>query len=701
MEIYKGRIFDDFIDQNKIQYVIPVYQRNYEWTDEECKKLYEDIITIVKVGNQHFCGSIVYSYLQEIEGVKQLVIIDGQQRLTTIFLLIKALADLGINDVDKERIECLFNKDKYDELKLSNLYKLKLKPVKTDNDEFLKLMNNKFENLKDSKIKDNYYLFKDLISNSLNNGIEIKEIFKALEKLICARIILDSNDDAQEIFERINSTGVPLNLADKIRNYVLMRTKNQDYLYQKYWLELEKFLPEEKLNTFFNDYLLFKIEGNVSDSNSYQNFKDLCINNFNDNKEDILKDLTHYAKIYSSFIYGDSLYSEDINNYLKLLRIINQTTVYLFLLNVFNDYLSNIISKEDLELTLKFIFNYIVRRTICGIRSGSLRGLFRKIYYRIFNNENNKKHYYDAIICFFKGLNTQDKIPTDDEFFNSLKYTNLYNKGPLCKILLTNIENSNKEKVAEESLTIEHILPQNRLLSTEWQKMLGSNWLEIQNKYLNTLGNLTLTSYNSEMGDKPFNYKKNIVVSSAKTVILSQEIIDSDMWNEKIIESRANRLGNILLKVYKIDEPNTIVEFKDERFSQFSFDEPNDATGKTPNYVMIEGNGFPVSTFKDVLVVVVEYLYEKDKNILNDIAINNKTLLSWTKQIHISNNPNGMKYCYRINNSNIYVKTGISASHVVYIIKELLYRYGIDSDDCYYSARITESYLKDKTTKEE
>ena len=685
------------MDKNKVQYVIPVYQRNYEWTKEQCEKLYEDIITIVKRDNPHFCGSIVYSNLQEVEGVQQLVIIDGQQRLTTIFLLIKALSDSATSESDKERIEYLYNKDKYDELKLSSMYKLKLKPVKTDNDEFLKLMNNKFADLKNSKIKDNYYLFKELIVNSVSNGIELKEIFKALEKLICARIILDKDDDAQEIFERINSTGLPLSLADKIRNYVLMRTKNQDYLYQEYWLELEKLLSEDKLKLFFNDYLLFKVEGNVTDNNAYQIFKDFCVRNFANDKELVLKDILYYAKIYSSFIYGDIKYGNTVNYYLELLRITNQTTVYLFLINVFDDYLLNKVSIEDLELTTKFIFNYVVRRTICGVRSGSLRGLFRKIYYRIFSNEENKEHYYDSIVCFFKDLKTQDKIPSDDEFCTALKTTNLYNKGPLCKILLLNIENDGKEKVSEASLTIEHVLPQNRLLSTEWQKMLGKDWMEIQNKYLNTLGNLTLSSYNSEMGDKPYSYKKNIIINGAKTIVLSKEIIENDLWNEQVIKDRADRLTKILLNIYKVIEPKSIVEFKDNRFSEYNFDDPNSATGKTPSYVMIEGNGYPVNTFKDMLIIIVEYLYEKNKFIIDDLAINNKTLLPWTKQIHITNNQTDIsKYYYRISNSNIYVKMGMSASHIINVIKELLYRYGIDSDECYYLARITDSYAKNQ-----
>ena len=240
MTIEPGRIINDFIEPNKRQYMIPVYQRNYEWSYEQCVKLFNDIVNASRKDKTHFCGSIVYSQIKEEKGITYYIIIDGQQRLTTVYLLIKALIDCAETDsVKDDFLRDLCNYDKFDKYAIDQQSKLKLKAVETDNNQLFFLMDNKFDKMdKNSGIWINYETFKALIQKKQKEGLFTKDIYEGIEKLLCAKIKLDDSDNAQEIFERINSTGIPLKLSDKIRNFVLMTDANQEFLYKNYWLEI-------------------------------------------------------------------------------------------------------------------------------------------------------------------------------------------------------------------------------------------------------------------------------------------------------------------------------------------------------------------------------------------------------------------------------------------------------------------------------
>ena len=316
MQIYPGRILNDFIEPNKCQYAIPVYQRNYAWPEEQCRKLFDDIIQAYKRDASHFCGSIVYALLKHENGVNHFVIVDGQQRLTTIYLLLKAMIDSTDSELEKGLfISSVFNTDKFDEVPLDIKSKLKLKPVKYDNQQLLYLMNDEFEKIdKKSGIWTNYVVFKNLIAEMLeqNPDMVVKDIYRGLDKLICAKILLEQNDNAQEIFERINSFGVPLTLSDLIRNYVLMGDPNQEEHYEHYWLKIEEAVKEEQMSSFFMDYLNFKSEGFVKSNTAYDEFKRIYKER-SYTYETILEEIQHYANLYSTFNYGSDKYSAEIN----------------------------------------------------------------------------------------------------------------------------------------------------------------------------------------------------------------------------------------------------------------------------------------------------------------------------------------------------------------------------------------------------
>ena len=346
---------------------------------------------------------------------------------------------------------------------------------------------------KSSGIYKNYDLFCRLIKGALDKdeNLSIEKIYDGIEQLSCAMIKLEEEENGkeQEIFERINSTGVPLNLADKIRNFVLMTDIDQERLYEDYWLVMEQMLGNEYLPYFFLDYLHFKLDGFIREKEAYDEFKTLFRNKKYSN-EMMLSELLHYAKQYNIFLNGDVNLGDEVNSALDGLRRLKQSTVYLFLFSVFDDYEAEVIGKDELTKVLQLLLNYSIRRLVCEVSSNSLRGLYKTLYKRVFGKQENKQHYYDAIVSFLDNLTSRDAILSDDIFAIALKEKNLYRKNALCKYLLVAVENQGKEKIDTATLSIEHIMPQNKNLSKSWQNMLGENWEQIHDKYLHTLGNL-------------------------------------------------------------------------------------------------------------------------------------------------------------------------------------------------------------------
>ena len=695
VNIEKGRIINDFIEPNKRQYIIPVYQRNYEWTKDQCEKLFSDILVAEKNDKTHFCGSIVYAPLKEENKIQYYIIIDGQQRLTTIYLLLKAMLDEAEDDKTKDALlDTLLNKDKFDKFGIDQASKLKLKPIKSDEEQLSILMDNNAKKDKidqNSGIWKNYEYFRSLIKKELEAGAYVKDIYKGVENLFCAKILLDKEDNAQEMFERINSTGIPLSLADKIRNFVLMTEVDQERLYTYYWLEIERLLPKEDMHAFFLDYLNLKREGFSKEAEAYEDFKNIYNEQYGSSKngkEEVLKELLHYANQYHIFLYTDSEYGDRVNTLLKNLRELKQTTVFLFLFRVFDDYENKVIDLPILEKTLEFLRNYSIRRLICEVGSNSLRGLYKTLYDRVFNNVANKDYYYDSIVCFFKQLTSKDALVNDATFVEALKYKNLYRKNALCKYLLGAIENQGKEKVKIDSLTIEHIVPQNKNLSTYWQNMLGDNWQSVQEKYLHTLGNLTLTGYNSELGDKPFSEKKILIEKKdSKVVTLYTDVKDKREWNAANIEARAKRLANIILNLFKISGPDVEISFADPRYKEYSCDNPSDATNKWPNYYVLQGERVNVQNFQHMLRSVVDKIFKVDSTIIKGLALNEKNPIDGYQSIVFTYKSRNVNSDYRIGDTGIYVRLGYSAAHTISIIKALLQKYDIDTDDFVYSAR--------------
>ncbi len=693
MKIEPGRIINDFIEPNKRQYSIPVYQRNYAWPEEQCQKLFEDIVQAYKKDRTHFCGSIVYARLKEEHGIDYFVVVDGQQRLTTVYLLLKALIDCAKTDGQRESIEeVVFNHDTYDTYDVDTSSKLKLKPIKSDNQQLYLLMENKFDEIdQTSGIWTNYNVFKNLINELLEQDpkMDVKMIYRGVERLICARIGLDEKDNAQEIFERINSYGVPLNLADLIRNYVLMTDADQDRLYEQYWLKMENIVREDQMSEYFMNYLNMKSDRFVKESTAYDDFKNLYVDQ-NYTNEQMLTELLHYAEFYCAFKYGSNKYSREINQYLKDLKQLDQTTVYLFLFKVFDDLQAGIIDQPVVERVLRLLLNYSIRRIMCEISSNSLRGMYKTLYNRVFIKPEykSKELYYDALASFMLQLTSRDVIPTTEEFRYALINNGLYRKHALCGYLLSSLENQGKEKLIVDNLTVEHIMPQNKNLSTAWQKMLGENWAEDRDRWLNTMGNLTLTGYNSELGDKPFDEKKKLIEEKhTKVVYLYEDVQSASVWNAKTIQKRGERLAKDVIKLFPIERPVQAISFEDPRYKKYTCEDPGNATYKDVSYYELLGERVNVDNFTDMIRSVTYRLYDLEPDLIDDMARSEGNFASWGVPV-FSINPNKFKTCSRIPNTGVYMRTGYSAADSISYIKGLLQIYELDvTEDFVYCAK--------------
>lgn len=402
-----------------------------------------------------------------------------------------------------------------------------------------------------------------------------------------------------------------------------------------------------------------------------------------------MQEILHYAGLYHAFTKGDNRYSQEVNNYLSGLYKLNQTTVYLFLYKVFDDFHNQVIDQNMLEKVLRFLLNYSIRRIVCVIPSNSLRGLYKTLYNRVFIRSENKMNYYDAVVSFFQQLTSKDALVTEEVFANDLKFNNLYRKNALCKLLLTSIENQGKEHLYTGNLTIEHIMPQNQNMSTVWQRMLGEDWQMVKDKYLHTIGNLTLTGYNSELGDKPFAEKKEKLAEvHTKIVNLYEDVKNCEVWNSETIERRADRLIAEIQKLFSIEQPATKIVFMDPRYIEYTCEDPENATYKTPNYFVLQGERVNVTNFAEMLRALIERLYSINSTLIELMAKNDERIVSWSQSIMFSYDKNKVNGDLKIKNTDIYENTGYSASHIMHIIKALLEKYDIDITEFVYSARL-------------
>ncbi len=499
----------DFIGKSQErQFVIPIYQRLYGWKKEQCEQLWDDII---KIGgndkaNGHFIGSILYVQ-DSVYTTKhnEFLIIDGQQRLTTITLLLIALR----NHLSEE-VEIL---EKFSRKKIENRYlinrdedgdkKFRLILLESDKDTLLSLIDkNKRKPSEPSvKIMENFKLFEELINK---NTDKLEAIFKGLEKLMIVEISLErEKDDPQLIFESMNSKGIELTQTDLIRNYIVMETEveKQEDFYNQYWRAMEEdFKQNETLfNKFVRHYLTIKTGEIPKEKRVYKAFK-----GYQQKEgieiEDLLKDLQKYCGYFCQIAFKKED-DKDLNKALGFLVDLEMDVIYPLLLELYSDYSDGVLSRDDFIPIIYLTESYICRRAVCGLGTNSLNKVFPSLTKKI-----NKAQYLESIKAYFGYLTGKQRFPNNDEFkklFITIDFYSFKKK----EYFFERLEKfDTEEPVNTQKCTIEHIMPQT--LTKEWKRDLGENFQAIHDKYLHTIGNLTLTGYNNKYGNRSFQEKK-------------------------------------------------------------------------------------------------------------------------------------------------------------------------------------------------
>ena len=678
MDAHKLWMLRDFIGTNKVLFRIPVYQRNYDWSESNCNRLLDDIYGIMQSGDKHFLGTIVFMAAKSGGfALQEYIIIDGQQRLTTLMLILKALSVVAesVGDDCYHEIEEQYLHNKY----CDEEFKVKLKPIKSDNNQFLLLLEDKIDEMdEDTHIYHNFMLCKERFERWAEKGINPSHVLDALTKLEIVEIVLTKGeDDPQVIFESINSTGLELSNADLIRNYLLMNADDQEKLYENYWLYIEKTLRNKmdysNLDAFFMQYIVYKTSKPVNSRQLYNSFVKL----FKDSgysQENILKELRYYAEIFGAFVYGSDKYSDRINKLLYRLRVLNQTTCYPFLLHVFDDYHQGVITEETVEKILQFILAYLLRRMVCGVPSNTLRGLFTYLYNRIFKVASNKQMYYETLNKFLFTVSSKDVIPSAAEFERALQKANIYGNNALCRFLLLDIENGDgKEILQAENLTIEHIMPQT--LSADWSHIRP----EEHEEYLHTLGNLSVTGYNSELSNKSFAEKQDIIRENSKAVILNSDVLDKESWNVADIQARAKRLAGIVLTRYKIERIlDDSIEF--EYIETLTLDNYDEVTGKKLVSFKLFGETYRQNKYALMLLDVIKLLDKKSPGKLQTLAENNYSFNSTKrKHVHLNLDGSGMRWPWKVTDG-IYLEANLSAWSCIRFIENLLAEFGFEKD---------------------
>ncbi|WRD70804.1 DUF262 and DUF1524 domain-containing protein [Helicobacter pylori] len=547
-------------DNQKNQLVIPIYQRVYSWEKKQCKELWDDII---KIGgddkmDEHFIGSILYVLDGITHSDNALFIIDGQQRLTTITLLLTALRDHLSDEVRRKEIE-----DHY----LINSYKdgdkkFRLILSESDKDTLLSLIDKDKRKPSEpsSKIVENFKLFEEWVSNT----DKLETIFKGLEKLMIVEISLEKGkDDPQLIFESMNSKGMELAQTDLIRNYIIMETEieKQEGFYNKYWRAMEEDFKQNKkwFDRFVRHYLTIKTREIPNINKVYAALKDYRQKE-GIGIEDLLKDLQKYCGYFCQIVFKKET-DKDLNKALGFLVDLEMDVIYPLLLELYSDYSDGVLSKADFIPIIALIESYICRRAVCGLGTNSLNKVFPSFTKRI-----QKDEYFKSLKAHFGSLTEKQRFPNNDEFKDRFITIDFY-KFQKKEYFFERLENfDRKERVYTHEYTTEHIMPQT--LTEEWERDLGENFQEIHDKYLHTIGNLTLTGYNDKYSNKSFQEKRDMEKGFKDSPLrLNQGLRDLKSFGEEEIKKRANDLADLALKIWtypKLDA-ETLEKYKPKK----------------------------------------------------------------------------------------------------------------------------------------
>lgn len=641
----------DIIEGTK-QYVIPLFQRNYSWTIKEWDILWKDLIELCEAENPrtHFIGSIVNMPTVSVpEGVAKFLLIDGQQRLTTIFILLTLLRNKALEQQKQDFADEINNTLLVNPYKKDNDY-FKLMPTQVDRDIYKNFIEGKTED-SESQLAKAYDFFEKKLRQTSFEYEKLKKIITCYFSVVS--IVLDNDDNPYLVFESLNAKGKPLTQADLIRNYFFMRihVDNQDEVYKNYWLPMQTSL-NDSLTEYIRHFLM-RDGSTIKQNDVYYALKEKILTT---NALDCLKELKKYSVYYQRLLYPELEPEGELRKYFYRLNRIEVTTAYPLLLNFYDTYMTNRISKDVFIDILKTLENYLIRRFVCNVPTNQLNKIFPVVYPILITQYQN--NYLEG----FKAILQNRGYPKNNEFYTRFKETKFYGAGDRqikTKLILETLEENfaHKEAVPFDNLTIEHIMPQS--LSEWWKNHIGEGWEETHELFLNTIGNLTLTAYNSKLSNDDFGIKKKTYNESH--LELNKYFSSIPSWTRTEIEIRADALAKRALGIWKYfgQDNNTISDIKN-------------VTGTSPRGLKILGQHFQVQTWRDVL--------EKTLNTVADLEPEKFAIISQNYPRYLGKEKSRFREVRQLQNG-FYIEVNLSAQNIQKFCNQAMETIELTSDD--------------------
>ena len=682
----------EYMEGAKKRFVIPVYQRNYDWKTENCKQLYDDLIKVVRYHrSSHFFGSIVSSYHPNGRYTEYLVI-DGQQRLTTVSLLLLAMYTLineGRVHPQTETMAQEIYEDYLVDKHQPKETRIKLKPVKNDKAAFEKLFDSDYENDKQSNLTYNFEYFYNRIQKE---EISIEELYDALFTLEIINIELTSDDDPQLIFESLNSTGMALSEGDKIRNFILMglpSQKQNDY-YEKYWNRIE-LCTNYEVSMFVRDYLSVKQQAIPSMSKIYVTFK-AFVEATEIETEELLKDLLNYAKWYELLLKGKTE-DKQLNACIYRLNRLETTITRPFFLEVLRMCAKGAPSftLQDAREIFLFTEDYLFRRSICDLPTNALNKIFLMLHREIVRYDGSETDYVKKFKHALLSKTERGRFPRNEEFSEALGSKQVYLMNIKNKAyILERFENYGIDEdkdiyrhLDEGTYSIEHIMPQH--LTPAWVTALGEDYADIHETWLHRLANLTLTAYNSKYSNYSFVEKRDMEKGFRQSGLrMNTWIASQGKWTLDELERRSELLVNQALSIWPL--PKTDFIPMEKQLDSYTLEDDVDLSGREIVRFGYKNTEQPVDSWITMMAQVIKMLHADDKSVLALLAHTHNT--DDELDDYVSDNPADLRAALEID-ENIYLERNTSTNAKLSILRKFFKAYGKNPEELVF-------YLKDQ-----
>lgn len=682
----QGKLLIQYLNSAE-RLIIPVYQRNYDWKEQHCRRLYEDLCnTINQKKKHHFFGGIV-SVSDPMGGNFDVLIIDGQQRITTVTLLLLAMANLikegKVTPENEDLYATITKKYLADEINPKNR-KMKLKPIKGDQQAYEKLWGDPMSYEHASNVTQNYLYFYEQVQKQ---AISVDQLFDAIKRLQIIDISLTPpDDDPQLVFESLNSTGLDLNEGDKIRNFVLMNLsiETQEEYYDTYWNPIEKYAGYDRQNNTYDvsafiwDYLSIKLRRIPGMKDIYNAFRSYT-EQHGEQTSDLLADMLAYAKRYYQVLEGSASFPSQLRASIYRLNRFESNVTRPFFLEVLRLSEENAIDMQTVTEAFRMVEAYLFRRAICDLPSNALGKVFLTLCNDIRRLDGTYEQFLDKMRYILASKKEKAAFPTDEEFAEGLRTKNIYAMPPRYKAyLFERFENGDSAEykaiyalLDKSEYTIEHVMPQK--LSRAWYDELGERAEAIHDEWLHRLANLTLTAYNSQYSNASFQEKKTMKDGFLQSGIkMNQRIAQREHWGLEELEYRNAYMAKSALALWPYAE--TAYVPPERQYDEFALDDDASFTGKTLVKYRFRGIEHEVKSWIEMYVAVLKELHCENKSVLNYLAdADEQVELSQ----HVARSATPLKQCEQID-EQIYVLSQTSTQYKVALLQRFFEKYGED-----------------------